>query len=183
MELNKNFYTLHKFGGSSLADAKRFNEVKKILAGNQEVIVVSATKGTTTQLQNMLDAARDGKTWHTELSALESAHQTIINALLPQDQHAELFQVLRNDFATVADVYNTVAKIGAYSSEIQDFILGYGEQWSAQILTAYLNLTNKTLYLDASKVLYCYKKDGVVCIDWERSQAALIEYLKDNYIE
>lgn len=180
MELNKNFYTLHKFGGSSLADAKRFNEVKKILAGNQEVIVVSATKGTTTQLQNMLDAARDGKTWHTELSALESAHQTIINALLPQDQHAELLQVLRNDFATVADIYNTVAKIGAYSSEIQDFILGYGEQWSAQILTAYLNLTNKTLYLDASKVLYCYKKDGVVCIDWERSQAALIEYLKDK---
>ena len=45
--------------------------------------MVSATKGTTTQLQNMLDAARDGKTWHTELSALESAHQTIINALLP----------------------------------------------------------------------------------------------------
>ncbi len=180
VELNKNFYTVHKFGGSSLADACRFNEVKKILTGSKEVIVVSATKGTTTKLQNMLDAARDGKAWSEELNSLEKAHQIIINTLLPDSNPSELLAVLRNDFDTIADVYNTVAKIGAYSSEIQDFILGYGEQWSAQILTAYLGLSNKTLYLDATKVLYCDKKDGVVCIDWERSQASLAHYFADK---
>ena len=103
MELNKNFYTVHKFGGSSLADACRFNEVKKILTGNKEVIVVSATKGTTTKLQNMLDAARDGQTWREELEALETAHQTIISTLLPETNPSELLAVLRNDFATIAE--------------------------------------------------------------------------------
>lgn len=180
VELNKNFYTVHKFGGSSLADACRFNEVKKILTGNKEVIVVSATKGTTTKLQNMLDAARDGQTWSEELNALEAAHKVIISNLLPETNPSELLATLRNDFDTIADVYNTVAKIGAYSSEIQDFILGYGEQWSAQILTAYLGLSSKALYLDATNVLYCDKKDGVVCIDWERSQASLNQYFADK---
>ncbi len=180
MELAHRFYTAHKFGGSSMADANRFTEVKKILTGSKEVIVVSATKGTTSKLQSLLDAARSGISWEKELSAIKNSHLTIIESLLPESKRGELITVLDHDFNTISNIFNTVGQIGTYSSEIQDFVLGYGEQWSAQILAQYLALTNNALYLDASKVLYSYKKDNVVCIDWDRSEQALIEYFKDK---
>lgn len=180
MKLAKHYYTVHKFGGSSVANAERFKEVKKILTGSTDVIVVSATKGTTTKLQNMLDAARDGKEWKSELSTLEEFHHSIVKELLPERNQDGLDKVLRNDFHIIAHVFDTVERIGTYSAEIQDFILGYGEQWSAQILAAYLGLTKKVLYLDATKVLTSYKQDGLVCIDWERSENALKEYFADK---
>ena len=38
MELARNFYTVHKFGGSSVADASRFIEVTKADANGNTVI-------------------------------------------------------------------------------------------------------------------------------------------------
>lgn len=180
MKLIPNYYTAHKFGGSSVADASRFVEVKKILSGSKEIIVVSATKGTTNKLQAMLDAARDGITWQDNLVSCEQFHQQIIGQLLPQDKQQHILDILSKDFKTIANVFDTVNRIGTYSVEIQDYILGYGEQWSAQILAAFLGLDSKSLYLDASKVLYSFKNDGVVCIDWERSQEALEKYFADK---
>jgi aspartokinase/homoserine dehydrogenase 1 len=40
-------YSIHKFGGSSLANAKRFKEVSSVLKGKNEIIVVSAIQGMT----------------------------------------------------------------------------------------------------------------------------------------
>ncbi len=39
---------------------------------------------------------------------------------------------------------------------------------------------NRVLYLDASTVLFIFEKNGIVCIDWVRSQAALDEFLRDK---
>lgn len=176
MDLKKNYYSAHKFGGSSMADASRFAEVKKILTGNKEIIVVSATKGTTTKLQNMLDAARDGTMWREDLHTVEAFHHNIIDTLLNTTQD-ELHNIITQDFETIAKVFETVERIGTYATEIQDFILGYGEQWSAQILAKYLATSSRTLYLDAATVLTAYRKDGLVCIDWEKSEEALKKFL------
>ena len=180
VELTKRFYTVHKFGGSSMANAERLIEVKKILSGSKEIIVVSATKGTTSKLQALLNNAYEGQSWVKELDALEKSHQIMINDLLPEAKRKNLLAILRQDFINIQNIFATVSEIGSYSPEIQDFVLGYGEQWSAQILTAYLALSNNTLYLDASKVLFSYKKSNTVCIDWERSEQTLIEYFKDK---
>lgn len=180
-ELIKHYYTAHKFGGSSVASAERFKEVKKILTGEKEVIVVSATKGTTTKLQIILDLARDGQIWETELANLEKHHQNIIKGLLPESQQTGILTTLNSDFKDLENIFSTVKQIKNYAPEIQDFVLGYGEQWSAQILALYLGLTNKALYLDASKVLYSYRKaDGIISIDWKRSEDALKDHLKDK---
>lgn len=37
-------YTVHKFGGTSVANTERFIELKLLLTGKNEVIVVSATQ-------------------------------------------------------------------------------------------------------------------------------------------
>jgi aspartokinase/homoserine dehydrogenase 1 len=180
VEILKNYYTVHKFGGSSVADASRFLEVKKILSGQKEVIVVSATKGTTSKLQAMLDAASNYQPWQENLDNLHQFHQTIIQNLLPQRLHQSLFLVLERDFKIIHNILSSINEIRNYSIQVQDFILGYGEQWSAQILTALLSLNGNALYLDATQVLIATKKDSTVYIDWEQSQQALINYCRDK---
>jgi bifunctional aspartokinase / homoserine dehydrogenase 1 len=180
MELLNRYYTVHKFGGSSLATAKRFIEVKKILKGTKEVVVASATQGTTAKLDDLLNAACAESNWQEALQCLFLSHQVIIETLLPKDKQRALIETLSQDFASINSIFNTVAKIGSYTSEIHDFILGYGEQWSAQILAAYLGLTANALYLDASKIIFTYKKHNHLNIDWEKSEAALIDYCQDK---
>lgn len=180
VELKSKYYTVHKFGGSSVANSERFKEVKKILTGKQEVVVVSATKGTTNKLLAMLNSARDSKYWQQDLTSLEELHKGIVCDLLPEDKRQSLFDVLSRDFKVLAQVFDTVTRIGTYSEEISDYVSGYGEQWSAQILTAYLALNTKALYLDATNVLTSFNQDGYVQIDWEKSQTALDRYFSDK---
>ena len=180
VELKSSYYTVHKFGGSSVANSERFKEVKKILSGSREVVVVSATKGTTNKLQAMLNAARDKQEWHNDLVNLEQFHQHIVIDLLPENNHSALFDILNRDFKVLAQILDTVSRISTYSEEISDYVLGYGEQWSAQILTAYLALNSTAVYLDATNVLTSFNQDGFVQIDWEKSQAALEKYFADK---
>ncbi len=180
MEIIKDRFIAHKFGGSSVANAERFTEVKKILSGKDEVIVVSAIKGTTNKLQAMLDMAATGNDWHAELTSLEEAHHGLIKQLLPANSQTTLWETIARDFKILGDILNTVTQIGNYSTDIQQFVQGYGELWSAQVLAAYLGTTTRCIFLDASKVLYSFVKDGIVCVDWERSEAALKEFLKDK---
>ena len=54
----KNSRAIHKFGGSSLANAERFMAIKSLLK-QDEIIVVSAIQGTTSSLQSMMDKAKN----------------------------------------------------------------------------------------------------------------------------
>ena len=111
VELKSSYYTVHKFGGSSVANSERFKEVKKILSGSREVVVVSATKGTTNKLQAMLNAARDKQEWHNDLVNLEQFHQHIVIDLLPENNHSALFDILNRDFKVLAQILDTVSRI------------------------------------------------------------------------
>jgi aspartokinase/homoserine dehydrogenase 1 len=176
-------YSVHKFGGSSVADASRFKAVKEILSGNQEIIVVSATKGTTSRLQNLLDNAAAGNPWQSELLQLQQQHQTIVQELFPKNSNHSLLNLIHVDFTTITHILNTIEQTKIYSQETQDLTLGYGEQISAQILAAYLAQEHNTLYLDATTVLFSYKENGVPCIDWQRSSQAVERYCAQHSFE
>lgn len=181
MKIVKDHFIVHKFGGSSLADAKRFEVVKQILTGKKEIIVVSAVKDVTSILQNILDLARDGNTYLHDLRRLLDTHLKLINALIIDKKQAQdLSKTINADFKFIENALNIVSTIRSYAPEIQNFVLGFGEIWSAKILTAYLNLTGNCDYLDASSVLYMYIDNGVVCIDWEKSYAELAQFVKDK---
>ncbi|WP_235603215.1 amino acid kinase family protein [Piscirickettsia litoralis] len=66
-------WVTHKFGGSSLGDVKRFLNVAKILSGKDEIIIVSATQGTTSNLQSLLDQACLGELNEELLSSIEKS--------------------------------------------------------------------------------------------------------------
>lgn len=179
----KQAYPIHKFGGSSLADAKKFMAIKSLLKGKKEIIVVSAVQGVTSTLQAMLDLAKNGLDYLEALNSLEEKHLILISALSLNSENNDLRHVIQNDVLKIKDILYAVYLTRSYSIEIQGLILGYGELWSAIILKNYLGQYNKVVFLDAAKVLFIYEKEGMICIDWEQSKATLINALKDVYFE
>lgn len=180
MNPKKSDLIVHKFGGTSLANSQRFRSLKTILSGKQEIIVVSAVQGVTSTLQKLLDEAAKGEKFSSTLESLEKAHLTLTRDLLPEQKSSDLLAMLRKDFSEIKDILHAVQLTGSYSKELQNLILGYGELWSASILSSYLGETNKVLFLDASQVLYIYYKHGILCIDWLKSKKALDAFLENK---
>jgi bifunctional aspartokinase / homoserine dehydrogenase 1 len=176
-----NNYFVHKFGGSSLANAERFKAVKSLLNGKDEIIVVSAIKNVTSLLQTLLDSAKEKRCYLSHLNELKQLHLSLIDALFPESKHQELLLQIANDINEIETIVETVKFMGSYSTEIEELILGYGEQWSARILSSYLCESGSVLYLDAATVLFIHNKNNMIGIDWSRSQAALDHFLKNKH--
>ncbi len=90
---------------------------------------------------------------------------------------------IEKDCNEIRDILHAVQLINFYSKEIQNIILSYGELWSAKIMTAYLGQFNGTLFMDTSKVLFVIEKNGIVCIDWQKTQTVMDEFLKDKFFD
>lgn len=179
MVMNYQEYDVHKFGGTSLADAERFRVVKSLLRGKNEIIVVSAIKGCTTTLQTLVDTAKRAQDFASTLSALQEQHSTLVASLLAENNRSAVVHDIEADCRDIFDILHAVSLTGSYSKEIQDLILGFGEIWSAKILTAYLAETAKVAFLDASKVVYAFEKHKAISINWQRSQTALQQFLEN----
>lgn len=183
-DLEKNLpYTVHKFGGASLADAERFVSLKSLLTEKNEIIVVSAIKDCTSLLQAMLDAAKNKQDFLGILSDLKNQHVDIIHALLKKNSSQDIILSIERDFSEIQEILHTIQLTHSYSPEIQNLILGYGEIWSGKILAQYLAEHEKVAYLDASTVLIIHEKNGVVAVDWKKSQEKLDRFLDKNIFD
>lgn len=180
MPSQNNRYEVHKFGGSSLANADRFVALKLLLKGKNEIIIVSATQETTQILQELLNDARLGKTFSPKLSDLIARHLNLVDILLSESQKADIILSLQEEFIEIENILQTVQITRTYSNELCDFILGYGEQWSAKILARYLSLYSHIIYLDAASVIFVYEKKGILNIDWVKSKSALDSFLENK---
>ncbi len=131
-------YSVHKFGGSSVANVDRIVALKSLLSGKNEIIVISALHGTTSILQSILDAAKTGDPYLPSLDNLQTLHFDIIESLIIHRKKDQLIVSLQKDFSAIKDILHAVQLTHCYSKEIQEIILGYGELWSSQILVGYL---------------------------------------------
>ncbi len=183
MKHNKAAYSVHKFGGSSLANSSRFKSLPSLLRGQDEIIVVSAVQGVTSSLQKLLDEAAKGEPFLKTLAALEEIHTTLSQALLTEEKNTTIQRAFQKDFSEIKDILHAVQLTGSYSLELQNLILGYGELWSASLLSSYLAETKQVIYLDASRVLFIYYKHGLLCVDWAKSKKALDDFLKNKSFE
>lgn len=128
---------VHKFGGSSLADASCFQRVAQIISQYSvagDLIVVSAAGKTTNRLLEVLDLASSADPAAAEmLDSLFSFQQELISSLLTGPQAQALSTWLNEDKST----------IGHYLEQqldrwTQNEILSFGERWSARLLSALL---------------------------------------------
>ena len=128
---------LHKFGGSSLADADCYRRVAHILlthGHSDDLVVVSAAGKTTNFLYKLLSLRDAGQLWQEELQVLVSYQQNLIEQLLSNEQARNLRERLSTDKAQLISLLS-LASITEYQVSQ---VVSFGERWSARLMAALL---------------------------------------------
>lgn len=129
---------LHKFGGSSLADAKCYLRVAGIMAEYSlpgDLMVVSAAGSTTNQLISWLKLSQsDRLSAHQVQQALRRYQSELISSLLPPDVADPLIAEFIHDLEKLATLLDSKITDAVYAQ-----VVGHGEIWSARLMSAVLN--------------------------------------------
>ncbi|BDY06778.1 bifunctional aspartate kinase/homoserine dehydrogenase II [Ferrimonas sp. YFM] len=125
---------LHKFGGSSLADAECYHRVAHILQTHGhagDLVVVSAAGKTTNALLELLRLARHGHSYDEQLAQLQAFQLGLVT-----DTLGESGQPLAHQLES--DVHHIDQALAAEPRDCAA-IQAFGELWSARLLAALLS--------------------------------------------
>ena len=183
-------WTVHKFGGTSLADPDRIRHVASLVEKQRTrtAVVVSAMGGVTDRLLDLVDTApADPDTLHERLQALCDEQRAVITELLSGEEAAPLLRALDDDVVDVRDVLRATRLMHAASDTARDLVAGYGELWSARLVAGVLRARGtEAAACNAREVLVVeHGKLGPV-VDWdatrERFEAWRDEQDADTYV-
>jgi aspartokinase/homoserine dehydrogenase 1 len=139
-------YRVHKFGGSSVADADCMRRVAGILRGDPHprlAVVVSALRGVTDALLGLVDAAeRQDSAIDTRIEALRTRHGEIARSLLDQAGAAAYLQQFDRECGDIRSLLYTVHLLRTSSGAMRDLVVGFGELWSSRLLAEHLRQTS-----------------------------------------
>jgi aspartokinase/homoserine dehydrogenase 2 len=144
---------LHKFGGSSLADADCYRRVAHILlthGHSDDLVVVSAAGKSTNFLYKLLTLRDSGQLWQEELQVLISYQQNLIEQLLSNEQARDLRERLSNDKAQLASLLS----LDVRGEHQINHVVSFGERWSAKLMAALLRESGVAAsHVDACSIL------------------------------
>lgn len=173
-------WIVHKFGGTSLADADRYRAACEIVlserTGERVAVVVSAMGGVTNALIEAVNlAATHDDSYLQKLDDLGDRHlETIAGLQLGTEQSSALAKTIVTDFNAIKEVLRGVWITRLASERIIEFVSGHGELWSAQLLHAYVESRNqRASWLDARDVLVVEPETNTVTVDWQTSKERL----------
>ena len=175
---------VHKFGGTSVADAERYRHVARLLLARDEdeqITVVSAMKGVTDALITLCEQASTSRTeWRDPWHELRARHRGVVVSLLGEDSGPTL-EWLDERFEKLAEILAALSVIGELPREVLDRVQGLGEVCSARLLGDYLKSKGEDCaVLDAREVLVVDRSDLGVEVDWGTSAARLAEWRTRN---
>lgn len=171
---------VHKFGGTSVADAERYRHVAALLLARDEqvqVTVVSAMKGVTDALIALCESASASRDdWREPWHALRARHRGAVVSLLGEGSGPTL-EWLDERFDKLAEILAALAVIGELPREVLDRVQGLGEVCSARLLGDYFKSRgDDCAVLDAREVLVVDRSELGVGVDWETSASRLAEW-------
>lgn len=181
---NNTLTIVHKFGGTSVADAERYRHVARLLLARDEyeqITVVSAMKGVTDALIELCGlASRSRGEWRDKWHELRARHRGAVVSLLGESSGPTL-EWLDERFDKLAEILAALAVIGELPSEVLDRVQGLGEVCSARLLGDYLkSLGEDCAVLDAREVLVVEHSDLGVVVDWDISGQRLAHWRAKN---
>lgn len=180
-------WTVHKFGGTSLADAGCFETVAEIVtAGSGNLaVVVSAMRGMTDQLLGLIDRAAARESVDDTLAELTSRYETTAKALLDAEGAEEVLAAFRKDLADIKSVLNALALVRAASPRSRSLVGGFGELWSARLLTATLERRlagqRRAMFVDAREVLVIETGEMGPIVVWDEARVRLARILPKDF--
>lgn len=130
-------WVVHKFGGSSVADADCFRRVAAILEAipaSRLAVVLSAARGVTDALLRLVALAeRQDPAYHAEIVALRERHAGIAETLLSPESARLYLAGFDRDCHDLEGILHTVELTRAAARNVSDLIVGYGEIWSTKL--------------------------------------------------
>jgi aspartokinase/homoserine dehydrogenase 1 len=179
-ESSSDHWSVHKFGGTSLADPDRIRHVADLVAAQERptAVTVSAMSGVTDRLLDLADTApADRDDLHERLETLCDEQRAVVTELLSGDDAAPLLRALDDDVNDVDDVLRASRLMRTAPSTARDLIAGYGELWSARLLAGVLRAQGvAATACNARDVLVVeHGKLGPV-VDWEETRARFADW-------
>ncbi len=129
-----------KFGGTSVGSVESILNLKKIVEGQQEpvVVVVSALGGITDKLINTSKLAVAGDaTYLTSYEEMVERHHQMIDAIITDTKKKDTLLATVDDLlGQLKSIYQGVFLIGDLSEKTSNVIVSYGERISSNIVAA-----------------------------------------------
>ena len=158
-------WQVHKFGGSSVADAVCMERVARILEQDPHPrlgVVLSACRGVTDALLNLVAAAEAQRRGIADLvDQLRQRHEVIADTLLSGEARSEFLSILTQDCKDILGILQTVQLIRSASQTVRDLVAGYGELWSTRLFAAYLRLRGRR----PGRIVWVDARD-IVSVEW-----------------
>jgi aspartokinase/homoserine dehydrogenase 1 len=183
VETSDSRWKIHKFGGSSVADAPCMARVADILEVDpcpRLAVVLSACRGVTDLLLGLVNLAEDpGRATGADLDALRDRHAAIARALLTGADAEEFIAGLDSDVRDIAAILQAVGLIRVASSPIRDVVAGYGELWSSRLFTRCLRARTRrpgpVEWVDARDVIHIEWTTLGPSVRWDQSRANIAQ--------
>jgi aspartokinase/homoserine dehydrogenase 1 len=183
-------WLVHKFGGSSVADAACFRRVADIVeasANPREAIVLSACRGVTDALLDLVSLAeRPGQDFASAIQALQARHLDLAAALLSKSSCDSYALELKRDCHDISGMLQTVRLIRSSTYSMRDVIAGYGEIWSTRLFVPFLRergrIKGEVVWIDARQVIIVEWGSLGPAVQWGPSEANLKKLVPENFI-
>ena len=178
-------WLIHKFGGSSLADADCIRKVARLLIERperQQAVVVSAMRGVTNELLALASAAASGDSWRGRLAALRQRHLDTAAALIEDEAGLKACREhLESGFGLLEQVLASFALMGTVPVEAEELVAGLGEVYSARLLSSHLqSLGEEAVFVDARDILRARPTALMMAIDWADSAERLGSFRRSH---
>jgi aspartokinase/homoserine dehydrogenase 1 len=171
---------VHKFGGSSVADASCFERVADIVESQRRprlAIVLSACKGVTDGLLELVTLAEGQQAeWRARLAALRERHAAIAAALLDPPAAAAYVAEFDRDVTDLSGVLQTTSIMRSAAQTVRDLCSGYGEIWSTRLFSRYLQrraVIGAVQWLDARRCVTVEWGPLGPAVQWQDSRHRL----------
>ena len=174
-------WVVHKFGGSSVADADCFRRVADIIESQPpgpQGIVLSACRGVTDALLKLVQLAeQQDESYRAELARLRARHAAIAESVL-RPESARLFLAgFDRDCHDLEGILHTVRLTRAAARNVSDLIAGYGELWSTRLFHRFFEERGKRAgpakWIDARTVLVVEWGPLGPAVQWSESHEKL----------
>ncbi|HKD55056.1 MAG TPA: bifunctional aspartate kinase/homoserine dehydrogenase I [Steroidobacteraceae bacterium] len=182
-------WVVHKFGGSSVADADCFRKVAAILESappGRLGVVLSACRGVTDALLRLVALAeRQDERVRAEIAQLRERHMAIASELLSEAAAQRYRAAFDSDCRDLQEVLRSLQLPRPSHRGVSDLVAGYGEIWSTRLFQRFFaeraGRPGPVAWLDARRVVVVEWGPLGPGVQWAESRANIAAQVPDLF--
>jgi bifunctional aspartokinase / homoserine dehydrogenase 1 len=174
-------WVVHKFGGSSVADADCFRRVAAILDAQPPGrlgVVLSACKGITDALLGLVaQAEKQDPDYRRSIESIRARHAAIAGSLVDAEAARLYLAAFDRDCHDIEGILHTVRLTRSAARNVVDLVAGYGEIWSTRLFREFYDRhrarPGEVRWVDAREVVLVEWGPLGPGVQWDESRERL----------